>query len=60
MISRRKTPDGQPFPLYCREGKSTVSYDDKLPSGKWAFRLSAHCRHESRPSLEAGRRADFA
>ncbi|NYH21435.1 hypothetical protein [Paraburkholderia bryophila] len=41
MIGRRKRPDGLPFRLYASYGKHKVSFGYKLPSGKWAFRLSA-------------------
>lgn len=41
MIGRRISPDGLPFRLYCRVGKFKTSYAYKLPSGKWAFRLTA-------------------
>lgn len=41
MIGRRKRPDGLPFRLYPRVGARTTSYGYKLPSGEWAFRLSA-------------------
>ncbi|MEB0012598.1 hypothetical protein QN379_18225 [Glaciimonas sp. Gout2] len=41
MIGRRNSPDGLPFRLYKREGKFKVSYWYKLPSGSWAFCLSA-------------------
>lgn len=41
MIGRRSSPDGLPFRLYLRKGKFKVSYGYKLPTGKWAFRLTA-------------------
>lgn len=41
MTGRRKSPDGLPFRLYRRIGKFKVSYWYKLPSGVWAFNLSA-------------------
>jgi integrase len=41
MIGRRQSPDGMPFRLYERLGKFKVSYGYKLPTGKWAFRLTA-------------------
>lgn len=41
MIGRRKSPDGLPFRLYVNQGKFKTSYGYKLPSGKWAFRLTA-------------------
>jgi integrase len=41
MIGRRDSPDGLPFRLYKRSGKFKVSFGYKLPSGKWAFSLSA-------------------
>jgi integrase len=41
MIGRRNSPDGLPFRLYARVGKFVTAYGYKLPSGKWAFRLTA-------------------
>lgn len=41
MTGRRKSPDGLPFRLYRRTGKFKVSYWYKLPSGAWAFNLTA-------------------
>lgn len=44
MIGRRKRPDGLPFRLYAHYGKHKASFGYKLPSGRWAFRLSAPAR----------------
>lgn len=47
MIGRRKSPDGLPFRLYVRNGKTTISYGYKLPNNKWEFRLTAQIKDEA-------------
>ena len=40
MNKRRIRPDGLPFRVYERRGRRDYSIGYKLPTGKWAFRLS--------------------
>lgn len=44
MARRRKHPDGLPFRVYERKGKTTYSIGYKSPDNRWLFRLKCNAR----------------